>query len=261
MGKIVKGVTNLFGGQKVDTSQAAFKPYAISTPAGSSYFDTATGKGGVTFSPELQSMWDKYLSAAEGAMPSAEQTQFAGDLSTYGKQLFGTSIGMDTNQMAKDYYNQQQAILEPTRAQESSRLNDTMFSRGTLGAGVGMGEGYINPQQYALQQARGQQDLELALASTDRSRAIQNEDIQRALGFYGMGQELAYQPYAQSANILGYGTELQNLALPSLGYGLEAGQASASAGANIASLQQKARDSNLSFWGGLLSGGMNAYKK
>jgi hypothetical protein len=90
---------------------------------------------------------------------------------------------------------------------------------------------------------------------------MQSEDMQRALGFYGMGQELAVQPYAQSANILGYGTNLQQLALPALSYGLQAGQSSAQAGANIAAAQNQQNANTLGFWGSLLGGGMQAYNK
>lgn len=257
MGKIVKGVTNLFGGQKVDTSQAAFKPYAITTPGGSSYFDTATGTGGIKLSPDLQSMWDSYIQGAQGALPSEQQMQAAGTVSDYGMGLWDRAANLDTQGITKDYLGKQMALLEPSRAMESSRLNDLQFSGGTLGQGVGMGSGYVNPQQYALAMAREQENSRLALGAEDRTRAMQNEDLQRALGFYGMGQELRYQPYQQSANILGYGTELQNLAMPALQYGIQSGQASAAAGANIAGLQQKVRDSNMSFWGGLLSGGAN----
>lgn len=258
MGKLVKGVTNIFsGGQKVDTSQAQFKPYALTTPGGSSYFDTKTGTGGINLSPELQNMWDSYIQGAQGALPSDQQIQNAGVVSDYGMGLFGKAANLDTQGITKDYLGKQMALLEPGRAQESSRLNDLMFSGGTLGQGVGMGGGYVNPQQYALAMAREQENSRLAMGAEDRARAMQNDDLQRALGFYGLGQELRYQPYKQSADILGYGTELQNLAMPALQYGIQSGQASASAGANIAQLQQKARDSNMSFWGGLLSGGIN----
>jgi hypothetical protein len=259
MGKIVKGITNIFGGKSVDTSQAAFKPYALTTPGGSSYFDTKTGTGGIKLSPDLQSMWDSYIGGAQGALPAEEQMQAAGTVSDYGMGLWDRAANLDTQGITKDYLGKQMALLEPGRAQESSRLNDLMFSGGTLGQGVGMGGGYVNPQQYALAMAREQQNAGLATAAEDRTRTMQNEDLQRALGFYGMGQELKYQPYKQSADILGYGTELQNLAMPALQYGIQSGQASASAGANIAQLQQKARDSNMSFWGGLLSGGMNKW--
>jgi hypothetical protein len=257
MGKIVG---KLLGVKKVDTSGMKFSPYALTTPMGSSYFDTKTKTGGYNLSPELQGMWEQYLAGAQNALPSSEQTQFAGDVSNYGKSLFGTSIGMDTAAMTKDYYDKQQALLEPSRAAESSRLNDLMFSGGTVGQGVGMGGGYINPQQYALAMAREQQNAGLALGAEDRSRAIQAEDLQKALGYYGMGQELAYQPYAQSANILGYGTTLQQSALPALTYGLQAGQSSAQAGANIAQAQNQQNAQTLGFWGGLLGGGTKNWK-
>jgi hypothetical protein len=260
MGKIVN---KILGVKKVDTAGMAFKPYALSTPMGSSYFNTATGTGGYNLSPDLQGMYEQYLAGSQAALPSEQQMQFAGDVSNYGKSLFGTSIGMDTEQMAKDYYNQQQAIMEPTRAQESSRLNDLMFSGGTLGQGVGVsgGGGYINPQQYALQMARENQNAQLATGAYDRARTIQSEDLQRALGYYGLGQELTTQPYQQSANILGYGTGLQQTALPALTYGLQAGQSSAQAGANIAQAQNQQNANTLGFWGSLIGGGMQGYNK
>lgn len=258
MGKIVG---KILGVKKVDTQAMKFNPYALTTPMGSSYFDEKTKTGGYNLSPELQGMWEQYLAGAQNALPSAEQSQFAGDVSNYGKSLFGTSIGMDTAAMTKDYYDKQQALLEPSRAAESSRLNDLMFSGGTVGQGVGMGGGYVNPQQYALAMAREQQNAGLALGAEDRARAMQAEDLQRAMGYYGMGQELQYQPYAQSANILGYGTTLQQSALPALSYGLQAGQSSAQAGANMAQATNQQNANTLGFWGGLLSGGMNAYGK
>lgn len=261
MGKIVKGVTNIFGGKSVDTSQAQFKPYALTTPGGSSYFDTKTGTGGIKLSPDLQNMWDQYMQGAEGALPTDQQNLAADTVSNYGMGLWDQAANLDTQGITKDYLDKRMALLEPGRAQESSRLNDLMFSGGTLGQGVGMGGGYVNPQQYALAMAREQENNKVALESEDRARTMQNEDLQRAMGYYGLGQELKYQPFKQSADILGYGTELQNLAMPALQYGIQSGQASATAGANVAGLQQKARDSNMSFWGGLLSGGMNKWGK
>ncbi len=266
MGKLVN---KILGVKPVNTAGMKFTPYSLTTPMGSSYFDTKTKTGGYNLSPELQGMWDKYLAGAQSALPSEAQTEFAGSLSDYGKTLFGTTIGkdvnMDTEAMAKDYYNQQRMLLEPSRAQESSRLNDLMFSGGTVGQGVGMGGGYVNPQQYALQMAREQENAALAAGSTDRAlalqdraRQIQQEDLQRALGYYGMGQELAYQPYQQSSNILGYGTSLQTSALPALSYGLQAGQSSAQAGANVAQAQNQQNQNTLGFWGGLLGGARKA---
>jgi len=257
MGKIVNKV---LGVKKVDTSQMKFKPYALTTPMGSSYFDEAAGTGGYSISPDLEKMYEEYLAGAQGALPSEEQMQNAADISNYGVDLFGRTANLDTEAMTRDYFNKNLRLLEPARAQESSRLNDLMFSRGTMGAGIGMDQGYVNPQQYALAKAREQENAALALGAEDRTRTIQNEDLQRALGFYGLGQELMTQPYNQSANILGYGTNLQSLALPALAYGLQAGQSSASAGANIAQAQNQQNQNTLGFWGGLLGGGTKNWK-
>jgi hypothetical protein len=258
MGKIVG---KILGVKKVDTSGMKFNPYALTTPMGSSYFNEKTKTGGYNLSPDLQGMYEEYLAGAQGALPSEEQMQNANAISNYGVGLFDRAANLDTQGMTQDYLNRQMALLEPSRAQESSRLNDLMFSGGTLGQGVGMGQGYINPQQYALAMAREQQNAGLALGAEDRARTMQSEDLQRALGYYGLGQELRSQPYAQSANILGYGTQLQQAALPALTYGLQAGQSSAQAGANIAQAQNQQNAQTLGFWGGLLSGGMQAYKK
>lgn len=257
MGKIVN---KILGVKKVDTSQMKFKPYALTTPMGSSYFDEAAGTGGYNISPDLQNMYEQYLAGAQQALPSEQQMQNAADISNYGVSLFGQAANLDTEAMTRDYLSKQLNLLEPSRTQESSRLNDLMFSRGTTGQGIGMGQGYVNPQQYALAQAREQQNAALALGAEDRTRAMQSEDLQKALGFYGLGQELMTQPYAQSANILGYGTNLQTLGLPALTYGLQAGQSSAAAGANIAQAQNQQNAQTLGFWGGLLGGGTKNWK-
>jgi hypothetical protein len=258
MGKIVN---KILGVKKVDTQGMKFNPYALTTPMGSSYFDEKNKTGGYNLSPDLQAMYEQYLGGAQDLLPTDQQKAAAGTVSDYGMGLWDRAANLDTQGMSRDYLASQMALLEPGRAQESSRLNDLMFSGGTLGQGVGMGQGYINPQQYALAMAREQQNAGLALGAEDRARAIQSEDLQRALGFYGMGQELRAQPYAQSANIMGYGTTLQQSALPALTYGLQAGQSSAQAGANIAAAQNQQNANTLGFWGSLLGGGMQAYNK
>jgi hypothetical protein len=257
MGKIVN---KILGVKKVDTQAMKFNPYALTTPMGSSYFDEKTKTGGYNLSPELQGMWEQYLGGAQSALPSEQQTAAAQELSNYGLGMWDKAANLDTEGMTRDYLAGQIGLLEPSRAQESSRLNDLQFSRGTMGQGIGMGGGYVNPQQYALAMAREQQNAQLATTAEDRARAIQSDELQRALGFYGMGQELAVQPYAQSANILGYGTALQQSALPALTYGLQAGQSSASAGANIAQAQNQQNAQTLGFWGGLLGGGTKNWK-
>ena len=253
-------VNKILGVKKVDTSGMKFNPYALTTPMGSSYFDIKKKTGGYKLSPDLQGMYEEYLAGAQDMLPSDQQRQAANTVSNYGVGLWDKAANLDTQGITKDYLASRLALLEPSRAAESSRLNDLMFSGGTMGQGVGMGGGYVNPQQYALAMAREQQNAGLALEAEDRARAIQSEDLQRALGFYGMGQELRAQPYAQSANIMGYGTTLQQAALPALTYGLQAGQSSAQAGANIAQAQNQQNAQTLGFWGGLLGGGTKNWK-
>jgi hypothetical protein len=114
-------------------------------------------------------------------------------------------------------------LLEPSRAQESSRLNDLQFARGTTGQGVGMGQGYINPQQFALAQAREQQNAALALSAEDRARAIQGEDLQRAGALYGLGQSYLTDPYNTANTLMGYGINLENLGANTMAQGLNTG--------------------------------------
>jgi hypothetical protein len=243
-------ITNMFGGKKPDYSQAEFQPYSISGPSGGVSWNGKSGT--VNLSPELQNLYAKYTGAATEALPSEEQTQFATDVSKYGQGLFSQAANLDTNQMTSDYYNSVQNILNPAREAENVTLGNTLFSQGRTGMGAGVsGGGYINPEQFALFKAREGQNQEIFLGAEDRARQIQMDQLQRGLGYYGMGNELKYQPYQTSAGLLGTGINLANVNNPYLEYGLQAGSAGAQAGANIVNAQQQARTANLGFWGNL----------
>jgi len=86
-----------------------------------------------------------------------------------------------------------------------------------LGYGTGTQGGYINPQQFALQQAREQQNAQLMLGSEDRARAIQQQDIARALGLADSSAALQMQPYQQAYGLFGYGTGIEGLGAGTLG--------------------------------------------
>jgi len=247
MGKLVKGVTGALGGFATggwtgaaagalggltsggggggggSPTSAGFTPYSIRSGIATSTVDPNARTATYTLSPEIQAFRDQYFAGATAALPSAEQTAYAQQVSDYGKGLFGRATGMDTGAMTQDYYNRQQALLEPSRAQESSRLNDLQFARGTTGQGIGMGAGYVNPQQFALAQAREQQNAALALSAEDRARAIQGEDLQRAGALYGLGQSYLTQPYETANTLLGYGINLENLGANTMAQGLNTG--------------------------------------
>lgn len=243
-------VADWFGGDQPDYSQAEFQPYNITGPAGGITYEGQTGT--VTLAPELQQLYQQYLAGATGALPSAEQQAFANQVQQYGQGLFGQAMGLDTQQMTSDYYNRVLAGLQPQREQENVTLANTLFSQGRTGAGTGVTGGYVNPEQFTLLKARESQNQQLYLTAEDRARQIQQDKIKQALGLYGTGQELTAAPYATSANILGYGTNILGMANPYIAPSIQLGQAGAQAGANIVGAQQQGYGQNLGFWGSLL---------
>ena len=268
MGDLVGGI---FGGDQATPdysgaiAAAEFKPYSISTGFGSSYWNKDAQTGGYTLTPELQKFRDIYYKAAESALPSADQIQFAKDVTGYGQGLFSKAINLDTSKIAQDYYNKQLDILAPGRAAEEARLADTLFTRGRTGAATGYGSGYLNPEQFALLSAREQANAQLGLESTDRARQQQLQDIQSALGYYGLGEQLKTTPYNTASTLFGYGTNLESLGLTPLQAGLSAGQAASSAGSNVAQLlaqQENARvaaENDPGLFGSLVSGAVSAF--
>jgi len=246
------------GQDKPDYSKMEFTPYSISGTTGGVNWNGKSGT--VNLSPELKALYDKYISAATNALPSVEQTDFANQVSQYGKGMFGQATSMDTNQMTSDYYNNVQNILNPGRLAENSALANTLFSQGRTGAGAGVEGGYINPEQFALFKAREGQNQQIFLGAEDRARQIQMDQLQRGLGYYGMGNELKYQPYQQSSGLAGLGINLAGINTPYLGYGLQAGTGAATAGANMVNAQNAYNDTQMGFWGDLIGGAATVFK-
>jgi hypothetical protein len=246
------------GQDEPDYSKMEFKPYSISGPTGGISFEGQTGT--VNLSPELKALYDKYTSAATNALPSVDQTAFANEVSKYGQGLFSQATGMDTNQMTSDYYNNVQNILNPGRLAENSSLANTLFSQGRTGIGAGVEGGYINPEQFALFKAREGQNQQIFLGAEDRARQIQMDKLKQGLGYYGIGNELKYQPYQTSASLAGQGINLANVNNPYIGYGLQAGTAGAQAGANMVNAQNAYNDTQMGFWGDLIGGAATVYK-
>lgn len=255
-------VTKLFGGKKVDTSQAQFQPYSISGPLGGVAFDRGAKTGKVSLTPEVQQFMDLYLRGAKEMLPSATDTQFATDISTYGKGLFGQATGQDLNKLVSDEYQRQLKLLQPERTAEDIRLRESLYGTGRTGAALSLGTGgYVQPELYSQQLAREQANLGLMSNIDQLMRERQIEDLQRGIGLYGMGEELRLSPYAQSYGLFSQAAGIPSLVDPYLSQGISAGSASATAGANVASLQEQQRQSNLGFWGNLIGGGLSVLGK
>ena len=197
--------------KKPKVAALQMKPTTVTTGFGSGTYDPSTGQAGYTLSDPLAQMRDVFYGAAGDFLPTPEQQAYAQQVGNFGQKLFSTATGTDLQQQIADYYNQQQNILAPGRERESAQLADAQFKTGRLGYGTGTQGGYINPQQFALQQAREQQNAQLLLGSEDRARAIQQQDIARALGLADSSAALSMQPYQQAYGLFGYGTGIEGL--------------------------------------------------
>ena len=201
----------LFSSKKPKVAALQMTPTTVTTGFGQGTYNPATGQSGYTLSSPLAQMRDVFYGAAGDFLPTAEQQAYAQQVGDYGQSLFGQATGTNLQQQIADYYNQQQNILAPGRERESAQLADAQFKTGRLGYGTGTQGGYINPQQFALQQARESQNAQMLLGSEDRARAIQQQDIARALGLADSSAALSMQPYQQASTLFGIGTGIEGL--------------------------------------------------
>lgn len=197
--------------KKPKVAALQMKPTTVTTGFGQGTYNPSTGKAGYTLADPLAQMRDVFYGAAGEFLPTAEQEAYAQQVGDYGMSLFGQATGTNLQQQIADYYNQQQDILAPGRERESAQLADAQFKTGRLGYGTGTQGGYINPQQFALQQARESQNAQMLLGSEDRARAIQQQDINRALGYADSSNALFMQPYSQANTLFGMGTGIEGL--------------------------------------------------
>jgi len=175
---------------KIASDAAAFKPYAISTGFGSSYFDPSKMQAGYELDPLLAAFRNKmYGTGAE----------FLGQVET------------DPQAAAQQYYNQQQALMAGGRGAEDIALRQQQLQQGRIGLGLsgaamgaGAGTGYVNPQQYQQQLARAQADQQLAAQSTQMAQADIDRAISRGTGMLqtGLGiEEYGLRPLTIGADI------------------------------------------------------------
>jgi hypothetical protein len=188
-------------------------PTTVTTGFGTGKYDPATGNVGYTLDDQLAQFRDLFYGAAEDMAPSDEQMAFAQQVGDYGTGLFNRAANLDVNKMTQDYYNQQQANLAPSRAQEESRMGDTLFKQGRTGAGIGVlgGGGYINPEQFALNYAREQANNQMLMGAEDRARGIQATDLNNAFGYINTGNALSMRPYENVNSLFGMGAGVEGL--------------------------------------------------
>lgn len=224
--EFIKSCTFYLGGGD-EPAYVPITPSNVSTGFGTGVANPETGQYSYTLDPRLANIRDVFYNASNQFMPTAEEQQFARNVSNTGMSTFGRgneflnqALGLDTNQIGTDYYRQIQNILAPDRAQEESRLANTLFKSGRTGAATGVEGGYLNPEQFALLKARERANQELAINSAQYGRAQREGDVGFAsrlmgsgLNTYEAGKQTGLTPYQNMASLFGLGTNLEGLGL------------------------------------------------
>jgi hypothetical protein len=181
---------------------ARFRPYAVSTGFGRSFFDEDAQTAGYELDPRLAAFRDQNYGLA---------TNVYDQLGTADPQAFAAQV------MAE-----RQGLLQPQRQAEDIALRNQQLGRGRIGlgltgaaAGAGMG-GMVNPEQFSLQRARALADAQMAATAREQGQA----DIDRLIG--------------RASGLFQTGAGIEELGQKSLTLGADLGKAGASAGGNIA---------------------------
>ena len=176
-----------------------------------------------TASPEALALQQRFQQAATGLAPTDLSMAASPEAMALSQQLRGlsqqvTPTSYDPTAAAQQYFEQQRALLEPSRQAQLAQTRGRLFGtgRGGLGVTTATGGAPTSPELQAYYNAIAQQDAALAAQSTDVARSRLAQDI--ALGTQLGGAALTTQ---QQAENLARERTLGNLAA-SLGYGREA---------------------------------------
>ena len=210
IGAIIGGITGLMGASmaadsarrsadaqveaaRIAADAAKFRPYAVTTGFGRSFFDEEAQTAGYELDPELAAFRDFYYGQARQA-----QEQLA---------------GMSPQEMAAQVLAEQQGLLAPTRRAEDIALRQQQLQRGRIGLGVapealgaGMMGGAINPEQYSQDLARARADAEMAAAAREYGQSEIDRLIGRGTGLFQTGagiEQLGMTPLEAGAAIGG----------------------------------------------------------
>lgn len=231
---------------RIAADAARFRPVGITSRFGTSNFTTdaqgnVTGAG-YTVSPELQAYQNRLMGLAGQGLTQAEQAQQQYAPLTQGAQgLFNLGqqyIAQSPEQVAQDYMAKQQALLAPSREQQSAQLLNQLSNTGRTGLSVAQGGGLqaANPEFAALANARAMQDLQLAANAQQAGQ----QSTQFGAGLLGTGSNLLGNYYAGQTGALspfqtniGLTSTLEQLGQQPLDIGAQLGGRTATAGANV----------------------------
>jgi len=229
---------------------AAFRPIGMTTRFGASQFgfDPKTGQltsAGYTLSPEAKAAQDRFVKLAEQGIQQAEGAQKAFEpLQTGAQSLFTLGnkyLAQTPESVAENYLKSQMALLQPGRELELANLQNRLQQQGRGGLSVAQGGtmGATTPELQALYNARAQQEAQLAANAQREGQqnvlfgsGLLSQGAQTMGQYYG-GQTAAYQPYTTA---LGQVQGLETAAQQPLNMGINLGQITSQAGANVGKL-------------------------
>jgi hypothetical protein len=204
-------------------NQAQFRPVGTTTTFGTSNFqvDPTTGQltsAGYTLSPEMKAYQDQIMGANRQSLTDASNLQ------NLGRQY----IAQNPNDVASNWYNQQQALLTPSRDVETARLMNQLSNSGRTGVSVAQGGSLqnANPEMAALANARAMADAQMAANAQQYGQQQVN---------FGQGLlSSAYQPFNAG---LSTASNVEQLAQNPLAISSGLAQQSSAAGAKAGQLQ------------------------
>ena len=211
---------------------AEFKPWAVTTGYGTSYFDKDKNQAGYNMSPVMQAFQNSLY-------------QGAGD--------FLGQVSADPNVAAQQYMDRQMGLLQGSRGAEDIALRQQQLGQGRIGLGLsgaamgaGAGTGYVNPEQYQRDLARAMADQQMAAAAQDYGQGQIDKAISRGTGLLqtGMGiEEAAMKPMTIGADIGNrQATAGSSMATQLMAGGQAAANSNLAAGLGMAGLFQGAAD-------------------
>ena len=211
---------------------AEFKPWAVTTGYGTSYFDKDKNQAGYNMSPVMQAFQNSLY-------------QGAGD--------FLGQVSADPQVAAQQYMDRQMGLLQGSRGAEDIALRQQQLGQGRIGLGLsgasqgaGAGTGYVNPEQYQRDLARAMADQQMAAAAQDYGQGQIDKAISRGTGLLqtGMGiEEAAMKPMTIGADIGNrQATAGSSMATQLMAGGQAAANSNLAAGLGMAGLFQGAAD-------------------
>lgn len=222
-GEAAKDAANTAARAQLQSAQMAaeaqkFRPVGITSNFGTSNFQFSpegylTGAG-YTLDPRLQAVQGGLL----GGLPQTQQD--VANIQAMGRQYMAQS----PQEAAQQYMANQQALLAPSREQQSAQLLNQLSNTGRTGLSIAQGGnlGMSNPEYQALANARALQDLQLAASA---QQAGQQQ--------YTFGQGLLSSAYSPLQSQLGTAATLEQLGQSPLDIGAQLGGRTATAGANV----------------------------